>query len=181
LAVLQTLAACGLVAIGFLAGTRHTPAPAPSAATADPATQRELADLRHRVDSMGQLVGYSILQQQQRTTNERLEGVLTSAAVPQPGENVINGLITTLALDPSVNVRLNALEALYAHRDQDVVRTSILVSLPRESSPLVQVAMIDFLVATRDRDAAPALQRLSASDAVDRNVREAAQRALTQL
>ncbi len=171
----QALAACGLLALGFFIGTRRAPP------GADLATQRELADLRSRVDSMGQLVGYSILQQQDRSSNDRLEGVLASAAVRKPGDTVINGLITSLALDPSVNVRLNALQALYAHRDKEVVRTSVLVSLPRETSPLVQLAMIDFLAATRDRGAAPALQRLSAADGIDHNVREAAQRALTQL
>lgn len=176
--LVQALAGCGLLAIGFLAGSRH--ALPPAASSPDPATQRELADLRRRVDSMGQLVSYS-LAQQQRPTNDRLERILASAAAPRPGENVVDSFITSLAIDSSVNVRLNALEALYAYRDQEVVRTSVLVSLSRETSPLVQVAMIDFLAATRDRDAAPALQKLSANDAVDRNVREAARRALTQL
>ena len=176
--VVRILAGCGLITIGFLAGMRH--ARAPAAPIADPATQRELADLRQRVDSMGQLVSNSLVQQQ-RPTNDRLERVLASAVAPRPGEDVVGSLITSLALDPSVNVRLNALEALYTFRDQDVVRTSVLVSLPRETSPLVQVAMIDFLAATRERDAGPALQKLSANDTVDRNVREAAQRALTQL
>jgi hypothetical protein len=128
---------------------------------------------------MGQLVGYSLLQQQQHSAYDRLEGVLATAAEPRPNAKAIDDLIATLVLDPSVNVRLNALEALYGHADQDVVRTAVLVSLPREPSPLVQVAMIDFLTATRDGQAGPALQRLSASDTADPNVRDAARRALT--
>jgi hypothetical protein len=41
--------------------------------------------------------------------------------------------------------------------------------------------MIDFLVAARDREAAPTLQQLVRADKVDRSVRDAAKRALVQL
>jgi hypothetical protein len=185
---IQPLAAAALLALGFILGQRQTPSPIASAAPApativapDAATQRELAELRQKMDSMSQLVGYSILQQQSRSSNERLRGVLTSAAVAQPDDKTINDLIGALALDPSANVRLNALEALYAHADLDVVRAGVLTSLPREQSPLVQISMIDFLAAARDREAAPTLQKLSNNHQADLNVRAAAKRALGQL
>lgn len=183
---IQPLAAAALLALGFILGQRQTPAPvvAPAPATIaapDAATQRELAELRQKMDSMSQLVGYSILQQQSRSSNERLRGVLTSAAVAQPDDKTINDLIGALALDPSANVRLNALEALYAHADLDVVRAGVLTSLPREQSPLVQISMIDFLAAARDREAAPTLRKLSNNHQADLNVRAAAKRALGQL
>ncbi len=186
--LVQPLAGAALLVLGFTLGNRVAPAPgaqpAPVSATqpaADAATQRELADLRKKVDSMSQLVGYSLLQQQARSSNDRLRGILTSAAVEKPDDKTINDLIGALALDPSANVRLNALEALYPHADQEIVRAGVLTSLPREQSPLVQVSMIDFLVAARDREATPALQKLSANTQADLNVREAAKRALTQL
>jgi hypothetical protein len=185
---IQPLAAAALLALGFILGQRQTPSPIASAAPApativapDAATQRELAELRQKMDSMSQLVGYSILQQQSRSSIERLRGVLTSAAVAQPDDKTINDLIGALALDPSANVRLNALEALYAHADLDVVRAGVLTSLPREQSPLVQISMIDFLAAARDREAAPTLQKLSNNHQADLNVRAAAKRALGQL
>ncbi len=178
--LVQPLAAAALLVLGFTLGTRNAPAPQ-AAPVADVATQRELADLRRKLDSMGQLVGYSLLQQQSRSSNERLRSVLTSANLAQPGDRVINDLIGTLALDPSANVRLNALEALYPHADREVVRVGVLTSLPREQSPLVQVSMIDFLVAARDREAGPALEKLSENEKIDRDVRAAAKRALTQL
>jgi anti-sigma factor RsiW len=172
----QAIVAGGLLAIGYVAGTRWA---GPRAA--DPGTERELAALQSQVRTMGQLVGYSLQQQEQHSTNDRLEGVLATATVRQPTPQVINDLIGALALDPSVNVRLNAVEALYAHADQEVVRTGVLISLPREESPLVQVAMIDFLVAAKDHDASPVLERISTTTTADANVREAARRALTEL
>jgi len=164
--LLQALGACALVAMGFAVGERT-------------ATQRQLAELRVKVDTMGQLVEQSVLQK--GATGDRLETILAAGKARKPDERVIDGLINSMAFDTSVNVRLNALNALYMHADQDVVRAGVLACLPRESSPLVQVAMIDFLVASRDREAAPELRKLLADDKTDTDVRESARRAIEQL
>lgn len=182
--ILSPVAAGGLLVLGFLAGQyapsrQAAPAATPTTATTDAATQKELADLRQKVDSMTQLVGYSLLQQQ--PAGERLKGVLAAQQLNGESDEVITKLINTLALDPSTNVRLSALEALYQHADKDVVRAGVLASLTREQNPLVQVSMIDFLVAARDREAAPTLQELARSEKTDRSVRDAAQRALVQI
>jgi hypothetical protein len=174
--VWQVLAAGALLSLGYLAGAHRPPvAPTPPP---ESSSRQEIADLHRQVESMGQLVGYALLRQQQLSAYDRLEGVLATAAEARPDATAIDDLIATLALDPSVNVRLNALEALYRHADQKVVRAAVLASLQRETNPLVQVAMIDFLTATRDREATPALQRLVLNDAADANVRDAARRAL---
>ncbi len=164
--LLQSLGACVLLALGFTVGERT-------------ATQRQLAELRTKVDTMGQLFEQSVLQK--RATGDRLETVLTAATTSKPDERMIDGLINSMAFDPSVNVRLNALNALYMHADQEVVRASVLACLPREASPLVQVGMIDFLVASREHGAAPELRKLAANDQADADVRESARRALDQL
>lgn len=179
---LSPVAGATLLLFGFLAGARYAPAPAVAAPATDPATQRELAALRTKVDTMSQLVGYSFLQQQtQRPANDRLRGVLTSARLENPNQQILNYLIGALALDPSTNVRLCAVEALYPHADQEIVRAGVLASLPREQSPLVQLAMIDFLAAARDHEAAPALEKISQTETADGSVRAAARRALVQL
>jgi HEAT repeats/Putative zinc-finger len=165
-AILQVLGVCALVLVGFFLGERT-------------ATERQLAALRVRVDTMGQLVEQSVLQK--RTTGDRLETVLTAGTVKKPDERVIDGLINSMAFDPSVNVRLNALTELYSHADQEVVRAGVLACLPRETNPLVQVSMIDFLVATKAREASPVLTKLSADPKADDDVRDSARRAIDLL
>jgi hypothetical protein len=162
----QAVGLAALVVFGFVLGERT-------------ATQRQLADLRARVDTMGQLVEQSVLQK--RTTGDRLETVLTAATERRPDERVIDGLINSMAFDPSVNVRLNALTALYAHADQEVVRAGVLACLPRETNPLVQVSMIDFLVAARAREASPELAKLTTDDKANADVRDSARRAIDLL
>lgn len=179
--ILAPLAGCALLAVGFLLGTRFAPTAPGPIASPDETTRRQLADLQHKVDTMGQLVGYSLLQQQQSPTHERLRGVLVSASAPQPDTRVINELISALALDPSAHVRLRALDGLFPHLEKDVVRAGVLSCLAREENPLVLVSMMDFLATAREANARPVLERISISETADRAVREAASRALAQL
>jgi hypothetical protein len=170
--------AAGAFAVGaFFAGMRF--APAPAVVTPDAETKKELAELRARVDSVGQLVGYTLLQQ--RSTNDRLQGVLATLDQKNPNQKVLADLIGALALDPSVNVRLSAIDALYPHANQPIVRRGVVASLAREQNPLVQVAMIDFIVAAGDHNAAPELEKLARNDNIDAAVRTAAKRALAQI
>jgi hypothetical protein len=171
---------CAVLLLGLLLGSRYLPLAAPAPAT-DPALVRELAALREKVDSMGQLqlVTYSLLQQQ--PTGERVKAVLATLDRKQTDQRVVSGLLNTLAFDPSVNVRLSALEALYPHANLAEVRSAVAASLPRETSPLVQVTMIDFLAGTRDPAALATLETVSRTPTYDQAVREAARRALAML
>jgi hypothetical protein len=159
------LGACTLVALGFALGERT-------------ATGRQVADLSARVDTMGRLVEQSVLQK--GATGDRIETVFATAR-QKPDEQVIDGLINSMAFDSSVNVRLSALSALYPHSDQEVVRAAVLACLPRDPNPLVQVSMIDFLVATKAHEASPELRKLVSDSGADADVRESARRAIEQL
>lgn len=179
--VIAPLAGCALLALGFFSGMRYAPPPATSNFASDTATQRKLSELQQKIDSMGQLVSESLVQQQQRPTNERLRGVLASASAEKPATRIVHELISALALDPSAHVRLCALDGLTPHIDQEIVRAGVLACLTREENPLVQVSMIDFLATAREGTARPAIERISLSETADRNVRDAARRALAQL
>jgi hypothetical protein len=175
---LLPFAACALVALGFILGRHSAPSAGPTRPV-DPATERELARLNARLDAMSQTVESVLLPE--HPANERLRRVLARASAPLPAAGATAELLEALALDPSVNVRLNALDALYARAGQSAVRAGVIACLAREPSPLVQVAMIDFLVGARDREAAPEFRQLVADPKADVDVRESARRALDQL
>ncbi len=175
--ILSPAAAIAIALAGFHFGSRYAAPAAPVAS--DTETKRQLAEMRKKLESIDQLVAISLLQQ--RSTSERLQTVLATLDQKNPDQKILSNLIGALALDPSVNVRLSALDALYPHANQQLVRSGVLATLPREQNPLVQVAMIDFLVAARDRDATPELERLARNETLDSAVREAAKRGLAQL
>ncbi len=187
---LQFAGALAVLALGLFAGARflRTPSPetVPTATTTSEADaerlaklEKELADQKAQMNDMGSLVAATLLQQ--KSTSERLQGVLATMDLKSPDRRVLTDLVGALALDPSVNVRLSAVEALAAHADQEVVRQGLLANLPRESSPLVQVAMIDLLTSVRETGAVPVFEQLSRDESADKNVRDSARRGLAVL
>jgi len=175
---LQFAFALALLFGGLFAGQRFLTKPT-EVLPADDSAKQELAALRAQVNSMGQLVTYSLLQQQ--STSERLRTVLATMDLKSPDRKVLTDLVGSLVFDPSINVRLSAVEALAQHSDDSLVRAGVLSALPRETAPLVQVAMIELLATTGDQAAKPVFEKLSRDEALDRNVREAARRALAAL
>ena len=174
---LQFALGIALLAGGLFAGEHFLTRPA--AAPVDDSLKKEIADLHRQLGSMNQLVTYSLLQQQ--STSDRMQTVLAKMDLKSPDRKVLTDLVGSLAFDPSINVRLSAVEVLAQHADDSLVRAGVLSALPRENAPLVQVAMIELLATARDLQARPVFEKLSRDEAADKNVREAARRALAVL
>jgi hypothetical protein len=136
----------------------------------------DLAALRQQMDAVTRLVAYTALEKQDAP--ERVRTVLAADASNDAG---LARLLSALAMDPSVNVRLSALEELYPHVARPEVRAGVLHALTRETAPIVQVAMIDFLSAARSTEAQRQFERLSRDPAAHSVVRAAASRGLAQL
>ena len=184
--LLSPLVACAMLAIGYIAGQRAASTPSSPALVED--TKQELAALRKKVDqqqaqlnTITPIVGYWVLGQQEHPANKRLKEVMVAARQARLNDQVLNDLISVLAFDPSANVRLQAIQALYPHAERPFVRSAIVAALPREAHPLVQLELIGFVIAMQARDAAPTLDRLAADENLDDLVRDAARRAIAQL
>ena len=139
----------------------------------------EMAQLRDEVHNMRQMVTISLLQQQ--SASERLAGVSWSQRVRQPDEKVLSALVHTLNYDPSVDVRLAAVDALYQFSNQNLVRKALVESLSRQLSPLVQIALIDLMVDMREKQSEEVLRRMANDNNVNETVRERAKWGLQRL
>ena len=179
---LQFAGALTALAVGVFVGTRyfHPPATVPAAIVDNSAKhEQEIAALKKQMKEMGGLVSASLLLQQ--STSERMQTVLATMDLKSPDRKILSDLVGALAFDPSVNVRLSAVEALAQHADDRLVRAGLLSALPRETAPLVQVAMIELLTSVREPDAVPIFDRISRDETADKDVRESARRALAVL
>ena len=175
---LQFAFSLALLMGGLYAGQRFLTQPV-VVAPIDDSAKTEVAELHKQMEKMSQLVYYSLAQQQ--STSDRLKTVLATMDLKSPDRTVLTDLVGSLAFDPSINVRLSAVEALAQHSDDSLVRAGVLSALPRERAPLVQVAMIELLATARDQSALPVFEKLARDEAVDRNVRDAARRAVAAL
>jgi len=143
----QVTMAVMLLAVGLVAGTQLETGQGDD----------EIAQLRGEVQQMQETVSLSLLNQP--STSERLRGVNWSAKVSEPSEALLTSLTNTLKSDPSVNVRLAAVDALALFRDDPAVVDAATKALALETSPTVQIALIDLLAAIREKKALDALRR----------------------
>src|SRR5262245_23033599 len=159
----QWLMAAGFAGIALMAGVFLGRSSAPAPASTDVVALRdEVRDLRH-------MVALSLMQQQ--SASERLKGVSWSGRLEGPSDEIVTALLDTLKHDENVNVRLASIDALKRFAERDDVRRAAIDVLESQRAPLVQMALIDFVVETQDRDAVTALRKLSDDDQSDQTVR----------
>jgi anti-sigma factor RsiW len=168
---LMGLAAAAVLFIGMAIG-RLTARPGAPAID-------QIAALRAELGEMRQMVSLSLLQQQSAIA--RLQGVVSTREIDQPGGDVIAALLDVLAFDRNANVRLATIDALRRFMDRDPVRQRTLEVLPKQTSPLVQIALIDFVVESAGAESIPVLRALAASSSVDESVRARAAEGLRRL
>ena len=141
--------------------------------------EEEVAQMRTQVQSLREMVALSLLDRQSAAS--RLQGVSWSSRVDRPDNELLSALLTALNQDPNVNVRLSSIDALEGHAQDASVRRALVDSIPKQESPLVQIALIDSLVHLRDRSAMSEFQRLAQAQDVNAAVRQRAHWALVRL
>jgi len=171
--------AAATLAIGLLIGSLHGfglprggTAPAIGAGSANGAggtSGGEIHALRDEVRSLSRLVTLSLLKQD--SASERLRGVSFGRAAGSSDDRVLQALLDTLRHDPDVNVRLATVDALAPALEQPAVRGQLVQEVGTQRSPMVQIALIDMLLA-RDRTGTERqLLDLTASPSLDATVR----------
>jgi len=168
---LRFAAAVAIVAVGFGAGF--------FSGAAKKGASRQLAALNHEVQDLKQQVSLGLLSQP--SASARLQGLSMTSRLQDPDPLLLQTLLDMLDNDPSVNVRLSAVDALYLFADREQVRTAMSASLSRQQSPLVQIALIDLLVSLREKRAAAALKNFLADGQVMPEVRQRAQSGINQI
>jgi hypothetical protein len=143
------------------------------------AERAEIATLHEEIQSTRAMVALSLLQQQSAT--ERLRGVDYTGRMKTMEPQVVSALVQAVGHDSNVNVRLAAIDALNKAADDPGVVDSLTRSLPRQESPMVQAALIDYLVDAHDRRAVGTLQQLAARPGLNPVVLERATYALQKL
>lgn len=135
--------------------------------------------LGREVDRLQQQMSLQLLDQP--SASARLQGVSLTSRVQDPDPSLIAALLDTLDNDPSVNVRLSAVDALYLFSGREQVKAALSASLARQTSPLVQIALIDLLVSLKEKQAATALKKLLNDKKIMPEVQQRAQLGISRI
>jgi hypothetical protein len=139
----------------------------------------EIGALRDEVRSLSRLVTLSLLKQD--SASERLRGVSFGRQAATGDDRVLQALLDTLRHDPDVNVRLAAVDALAPALGQSAVHDQLLQEVGKQRSPMVQIALIDLLLARDRAGSRQQLLDLTASPSLDATVRGYLQTRLHQV
>lgn len=132
--------------------------------------EQQISQLQNKVIEMQQVV--LLTQLEQSSATERLKAVNLSQELPQADRQVIEALLNTLNSDPSINVRLAALEALHHHVEQPLVREGLVRSFEHQDSPLLLIALAEEMAALQEKRGVAPMQKLLKDKELDSTVKQ---------
>ncbi len=139
----------------------------------------QLNGLRQEIKNMKETMVLMLLNQPSST--QRLKGVNISMDMPQSDNRVVNALLETLNNDPSVNVRLAAVEALTHHADDPEARKGLVQAIDSQKSPIIQAALADAMVSIQEKQSIPEFKKLLERDDLNKTVRDRVKNSLALL
>lgn len=142
-------------------------------------SQKDIVQLKTDVGHLRQTVMNSLLNQS--SVSERINGLTMASRLKNVNGQFHSTLLLLLNSDPDINVRIAAVNALSKYADNEYVRNELVRSLGLQSSPLVQIALIDLLSTIQEYDSYPTLMKMIDNPDTDNLVKKRAKSSLTKL
>jgi hypothetical protein len=114
----------------------------------------------------------------QHSTSDRIKALTYFDENNKVSPDLLRSLENALIFDDNVNVRLAAVNALFKYKDSEQVMELLIKCLDSQDEPMVQIAIIRFLVDNREKRAAESLQYLIKNDNTNIFVRQYADQGL---
>jgi hypothetical protein len=164
----------GGVGIGMLISSRKVSGPGPN-----PNTPEQLIAMQKEIKEMKEVLMFSLIDNE--SASQRIKAVSYTDEMLNPDQKVINALVSTLNHDKNVNVRLAALYSLGSWADNQMVRDSLVASLPKQTEPLIQVMLINLLAEKKDSRIVAPVQDILSNKKTLPVVKDAAEKSLKTL
>jgi len=163
-----------LVALGFVAGTKITPAN-----TSGSASSAQMASLESEVKDMKEALLVNMLNQE--SASERIKAVSYTDDIKNPDSKILDVLLQTMNEDKNVNVRLAALNAVAKYADNKAVSDSLVASLRKQKEPIMQIALINILTEKKETKAIGPIRDILMDKNTLQPVKDIAQKGLNLL
>lgn len=117
-----------------------------------------IALLKQEIANTKNLVMLNMLKQ--ASASDRIKAVSYVYDMEDADKETIDALVNVMNYDKSINVRLEAINALYYFGDKKEVRQAMTKSLRLQTEPNLQIALIEMLVRLKEKEAVNEMQRL---------------------
>jgi|AntRauTorckE6833_2_1112554.scaffolds.fasta_scaffold03681_2 hypothetical protein len=141
--------------------------------------QPELEQLSNEVQNMREMLMVNMLEGP--SAAERLKAVNISSELPSADTEAIHALLFTLNNDPSVNVRVQTIEALKRWGNDERVRKGLVESIAGQQSAIVIIQLADAMIELELKNSAPELERLLEERELDYTVQQKLQSSIAVL
>ncbi len=121
-------------------------------------SRKEMAILKQEITDTKNLVMLNMLKQS--SASERIKAISYIYEIEDIDKEAVEALINVMNYDKSVNVRLEAVHALYYFGEKKEVRQALIKSLRLQTEPNLQIALIETLVRLREKEAVNEIQKL---------------------
>ena len=139
----------------------------------------QLASLQKEIKEMKQVLLFSLIDDE--SASQRIKAVSYAEEMSNPDQAVIDALMNTLNNDKNANVRLASLYSLARWADKRTVRDSLVLSLSKQTEPIVQIVLINLLAEKRETRAIAPMKAILSNEKALKEVKEAAQKGLRVL
>ena len=141
-------------------------------------SKKEIVQLKTDMNQIRQVMMNSLLNQSSAT--DRINGLTMSGRLKGADNEFFSVLLLILNSDSNINVRLAAVNALANFADNQYVRHELVKSLSLQSSPLVQISLIDLLASIGESGSSSTLIGIINNPDINTHVKERARKALKQ-
>jgi hypothetical protein len=122
------------------------------------ADNQHIEVLSQQVTDLKEMMMLSLLEKE--SASDRLKAVSLTQEMDQASQKVTKALLETLNNDSNVNVRLAALDALRGYANDSGVREALVRSIPKQESPLVQVALAELMAGLQVKSSVKELKKI---------------------
>lgn len=139
----------------------------------------EILALRKEMEATRALV-FALLENDQ-SASQRMMGVKAAYETTRKDDAIVLALINVMNEDTNMNVRLSAVEALGKFSTEAIVQRSLIESLPKQTDPAVQIALIQVLVQMKEQGAVQSLQKIIEDESTIESVKDEAHAGIIKL
>ncbi len=121
-------------------------------------SKEEIAILKQEITDTKNLVMLNMLKQ--TSASDRIKAISYIYEIEDIDKEAVEALINVMNYDKNINVRLEAVHALYYFGEKKEVRQALIKSLRLQTEPNLQIALIETLVRLREKEAINEIQKL---------------------